>query len=42
MLIIYGQELQAQMQKSRQTSYVISGKKLIKGEIFVVLHLGVT
>jgi hypothetical protein len=36
--MIYKQELQAQLQNSRQTCFVTNGKKLIEGGIFVVLH----
>jgi hypothetical protein len=42
MLIIYGQELQSQLQKSCQTCFIASGKKFIIGGISVVLHLKVT
>jgi hypothetical protein len=37
--MIYRQESQAQLQKSRQINYVAPGKKFIEREIFVVLHM---
>jgi hypothetical protein len=42
MLLIFGQELQEQLQKSCQTCFVAPGKKFIIGGIFVMLHLEVT
>jgi hypothetical protein len=42
MLMAYGQELQVQLQKLRQASYVTAGKKFIVVGVFVVLHMKVT
>jgi hypothetical protein len=41
LLLIFGQELQAQLQNSRQPRYVALGKKFIIGVVFAVLHLEV-
>jgi hypothetical protein len=41
-MIIYGQELQVQLQKSRQTNFVALGKKFITDGIFIVLYLEAT
>lgn len=41
-LVIYGEEIRAQLQMSCHANYVAPGKEFIIGGIFVVLHLEVT
>lgn len=41
-VLIFGQELQAQLQKSRQPRYVTPGMKFVIGGVFALLHMEVS
>jgi hypothetical protein len=41
-LLIFGQEIQAQLQKSRQPRYFAPGRKFIIGGVFAVLNMEVS